>query len=247
MSTKLPYKLLPYNREGEIDYSKLCFNPDDPEPLPDGMIQNPLLFEILTILTGRFGSNRRPDVFLDSNTFICYDRRNLNVRVSPDCYIAFGVDARAIRRRWIYLPWEAGKPPDFALEVASETTSRHDVTGKRRIYAEVGIPEYWRFDPSGGELYGAPLIGERLVEGAYHAIELTTEPDGVLKGYSPALALSLCWHDEWLYLYDPATREYLKSYDQIYQDLEEEKAARVLAQANIRQLEEELRRRLEED
>ncbi len=250
MTTKLRYQMLPYNREGEIDYSKLCFNPDDPDPLPDGMRQNPLLIEVLSILTARFDSNRRPDVFLDSNTFICYDRRNLNVRVGPDCYAAFGVDARAVRQRRLYLPWEAGKPPDFALEVASETTARHDVTGKRRIYAQVGVPEYWRFDPSGGDLYGAPLAGERLVEGAYHPIELTTDPDGVLKGYSPALELSLCWHDEWLYFYDPKTGEYLENFEQTQEArqadqaaLQAERTARQADQARIRQLEEELRRR----
>ena len=219
MTTKLPYTMLPYDRQGEIDYASLDFNPDEPEPLPDAMIQNPQIFEIMTILAARFDRRRRPDVFIDSNTFICYDRRNLNVRVGPDCYVAFGVDSRSIRQRRIYLPWEAGKPPDFALEIASETTARHDVSGKRRIYAEVGVPEYWRFDPSGCELYGDPLVGERLAEGAYTPIDLTTEPDGVLKGYSPSLALSLCWYEGWLYLYDPVTGEYLRNIIQLQDDL----------------------------
>ena len=243
MTTKLPHKMLTYNRQGEIDYNSLCFDPNEPDPLPDGMIQNPLLFEVLTILTTRFDSNRRPDVFIDSNTFICYDRRNLNVRVAPDVYVAIGVDARAIRRRRIYLPWEAGKPPDFALEVASETTSRHDVTRKRSIYAEIGIPEYWRFDPTGGELYGAPLVGEQLVEGAYQPFDLTTEPDGVLKGYSPLLRLSLCWREEWLYLYDPVTEEYLINMTQTKAALEETQVSLETAEAKVRQLEEELRLR----
>ena len=229
--------MLAYNLQSVIDYDKLCFNPDEPEPLPEAMIQNPVLFEILSILAARFtGGNRRPDVFLDSNTFICYDPGNLNVRVAPDCYMAFGVDARAIRERKIYLPWEVGKPPDFALEAASESTARHDVAGKRRIYARIGVPEYWRFDSTGGDHYGDPLAGEQLVEGVYRPVELTTGPDGVLKGYSPALALYLCWHDEWLYLYDPETGTYLGN-------LEQTQAALRAEQARVRQLEEELRRR----
>ena len=81
---------------------------------------------------------------------ICYDPNNLNVRVGPDFYFASGVDAPAIERTKLYLPWEAGKPPDFVLEIASESTAEHDVTGKRQIYAEIGVPEYWRFDRSGG-------------------------------------------------------------------------------------------------
>ena len=243
MTTKQSYKMLPYQIGGEIDFAALDFDPFEPEPLPDAMIQNPYLFDFIPILVAYYDSNDRPDVFLDSNTFICYDRSNLNVRVGPDFYIAFGVDSRAIRQRALYLPWEAGKPPDLALEVASATTARHDITGKRDIYAQVGVPEYWRYDPTGGRLYGEPLAGERLVEGEYRPFELTTEPDGVLKGFSPTLGLSLCWDDARLYLYDPATGEYLRNYPEIKADLEASRAALEAAEGRVRQLEEELRRR----
>ena len=79
-------------------------------------------------------------MFLDTDTNICYDRSNLNVRVAPDVYITFGVDDRAIRPRKIYLPWEVGKVPDWVLEVASESTSRVDVQRKPGIYARIGVP-----------------------------------------------------------------------------------------------------------
>ena len=149
------------------------------------------------------------------------------------------------KKRKMYLPWEAGKPPDFVLEVGSESTARHDVTGKRDIYARIGVAEYWRFDRSGGELYGEPLAGDFLEGGTYRPAELTTEPDGVLKGYSPALRLSLCWRagdggvdigsDGMLAFYDPTTGEYLRN-------LRGERAAREAAEARVRELEEELRR-----
>ena len=32
---------------------------------------------------------------------------------------------------------------------------------------------------------------------------MSGEPDGILKGYSPALRLSLCWDNEMLRFYDP--------------------------------------------
>ena len=120
--------------------------------------------------------------------FICYDPSDLNVRVGPDFYAALGVDAPAIEKRKMYLPWEAGKPPDFVLEVGSESTARHDVTGKRDTYARVGVAEYWRFDRSGGELYGEPLAGDFLEGGTYRPAKLTTEPDGVPQGIQPGLA-----------------------------------------------------------
>ncbi len=42
----------------------------------------------------------------------------------------------------------------------------------------------------------------------------TTAPDGILKGYSEILGLSLCWDDNWPRLYDPATSIYLTNWRQ---------------------------------
>ncbi len=254
--------MLTYNWQGAIDFASLCFNPNKPEPLPDAMFQELLLQETLHVLAARFTDfGSRPDNFISSNTFICYDRSNLNIRVGPDCYLAFGVDARAIRERRLYLPWEVGKPPDLTLEIASETTALYDVTGKRQVYAQIGIPEYWRFDQTGGDYYGQALAGDLLVNGVYQPIDLTTEPDGVLKGYSPALELYFCWHEEWLYFYDPATGAYLRNREQELEahqaeraahqatqaELQAERAAREAAEAKIRELQEQLLSRRPED
>ncbi len=213
-----------YRRQGEIDYARLDYNPDVPVLKPEAMQQNPALHEILGLLASRFTAfQRRPDVFLEANTILCYDPDDLNVRVSPDVYLAFGVDANAIRERKLYLPWEAGKPPDWVLEVASVSTGRADVGRKRAIYAHIGVPEYWRFDPKDGKYHGAKLAGDRLVDGAYEPIELTTAPDGILKGHSKVLGLSLCWDDNWPRLYDPETNTYLETWQQ-------ERAAREAAE-----------------
>lgn len=241
MTTTLPYHLQP---------TTIDFNPDEPGPLPDAMQQDEPLQELLHILAARFtGFGRIPDVFLSSNTFICYDPSNLNVRVSPDCYLAFGVDARAIRRRRIYLPWEVGKPPDLAIEVASESTGWQDVVEKRAIYAEIGIGEYWRFDSTGGQYHDRPLAGDRLVDGEYRPIELTEEPDGLLKGYSPTLELNLCWNDGRLTFYEPSSGTYLRNLGESQAALEATQTALETTQTaleesqeRIKRLEEQLRR-----
>ena len=258
MTTKLAYQI-----RSVINYDELEFNPDEPEP--KDMYQYPVFQEILHVLdTHLNGLYPSADVFRGSDTFICYDPSNLNVRIAPDYYVAFGVDAQAIEDRKIYLPWEAGKPPDFALEIASESTAHRDIGFKRRVYAEIGIPEYWRFDRSGGELHGQTLAGDRLENGVYRPIELTTEPDGILKGYSPVMRLSLCWLDGMLKFYNHETGQYLHNLTESeaaryraesrVKELEEgttvaqsawlrERAARESADARVRELEEELRRR----
>ena len=227
IATTTKTTMRPYRRLGEIDYDRLDYDPNEPVLKPDAMQQNLPLEAILGLLRAHFTDfNRRPDVFLDSNTIICYDRRDLNVRVSPDVYLAFGVDTQAIRRRKLYLPWEVGKPPDWVLEVASSSTSREDVGRKRDIYARIGVPEYWRFDPKDGDYHGEKLAGDRLVAGGYEPIELTTASDGLLKGYSEVLGLSLCWDDNWPRLYDPATDTYLETWQQ-------ERAAREVVESQV--------------
>ena len=232
MTTKLAYQI-----ESVIEYDKLGFDPDEPEPLPDAMFQYPIFQEVFHILDTHI-TNLYPseDVFRSSNTFICYDQTNLNVRVSPDFYAAFGVDSLAIKQRKIYLPWEVGKPPDFVLEVASESTAQQDMIAKRQIYAQIGIPEYWRFDPTGGDFYGQPLAGDRLVNHTYEPMELTAEPDGILKGYSQALRLSLCGLDGMLKFYNHETNSYLRN-------LVQTQAALTQAEARVHQLSQELERR----
>ena len=227
MTTETKTKALPYMREPiDIDWL-IDFNPDEPEAQIEAMLQNlVILYDIMPVLRRRLtDSGRDPEVFLDTDTILCYDRSNLNARVQPDCYVAFGVDAQAIRDRRLYLPWEVGKPPDFALEVASDATARYDTTGKMDVYRRIGVPELWLCDSTGGDLYGQPLAGWRLEGGEYRPIAITEEPDGAICGYSPALGLYLCWDGRHLRFRDPLTGEYLLNTDELQDEVESERAA----------------------
>ena len=240
---------LPYKRQTIYDDQIASMN-TEPEPVPDGMLQYTIFEEIFSILSARFGTaDRTSPVFASSNTFICYDPDDLNVRVSPDFYIAFGVDAEAVRERRMYLPWEVGKSPDFVLEVASESTAASDMFAKRDIYRRVGASEYWRFDPTGGDIYTYAIAGDRLVDGVYVPVGITEEPDGVLRGWCDALGLYLCWSDGMLKFYDAEEREYLNSYIEEQRKHREEQRRHRITRDRLRmseqrneELEAELRR-----
>jgi len=148
-------------------------------------------------------------VFITDVGFICYDPANLNVRVASDCTIAFGVDLEYLMDRNAYVVHEMGKPPDFVMEVASESTARADIGRKRGIYQQIGVPEYWRFDPSGGKFYGQALAGDRLVNGVYQPMTIASEADGEIWGYSEILRLCLCYDGKLLRFYDRASGRYL--------------------------------------
>ena len=220
MTVKTPTRtqpFIPYRKITEIDYDSLDFDPREPVEKPDAMHQRNEQLETLNQIRVYFADfGESPDVFVDFDTNICYDPTDLRRHVSPDVYIAFGVDAKAIRERQIYLPWEVGKPPDFAMEIASPSTAENDVNCKPRIYEEkIKARELWMHDPSGGRYYGFPIKGLELVDGKYQEIDLTTEPDGVLKGYSEVLGLSVAWLDGFPRLYDHANGAYLERVKEI--------------------------------
>ena len=98
----------------------------------------------------------------------------------PDLLIAFDVDFSLAVLQMGYSIQDQGKPPDFVLEIASPSTGRRDYTKKRNDYAAFGIPEYWRFDPSGGRHHDAPLAGDQLVEGTYQPVEVRETGPGHL-------------------------------------------------------------------
>ena len=152
----------------------------------------------------------------------------------PDLLIAFGVKPQLYDDHKGYIISEQGKPPDFVLEVASESTAEADVGEKRAYYESLGIREYWRFDET-GEYHGERLAGERLVAGRYQAIVIEEVADGVLQGYSEALDLYLRWERGRLLWIDPATGAPLLFYD----DQRERAEA---AEARVRELEAELQR-----
>ena len=57
----------------------------------------------------------------------------------------------------------------------------------------MGIREYWRLDPTGGDLYGAPLAADRLEEGVYQPIPLRRLEKGNVWGRSEATGIDFFW------------------------------------------------------
>ena len=110
--------------------------------------------------------------------------------------------------------------------------------------------------PSGGEYHDAALAGDRLVDGRYEPIAIETLQEGMLRGYSDALGLYVCWEDGRLRFFDPGTESYLRSHDEERAEsmatqarAEEERTGRLAAQsraaaaeARAAELEAELRR-----
>ena len=171
----------------------------EPDELVDGrapieMMQHDAIRHF-TNCVGDWMNDRGETYLIGNNLPVRPNPDNLRMALAPDLFFGYVDDLTPFMMATGYNIWQVGKPPDLVLEVASRTTYQKDVNEKPAIYASMGIPEYWMFDPTGGELYGQALVGYKLVDGVYVPIEITPNEHGISSGYSEVWGMRLCGMD----------------------------------------------------
>jgi Uma2 family endonuclease len=151
------------------------------------------------------------------NQFLYYSQGYPKLRTAPDVMIIFGVEAGG---RDNYKIWEEGQVPKVTFEMTSPSTRQQDEGFKKDLYEQMGVEEYWQFDPK-GEWLADGLRGYRLVEGVYQLIT-----DGV----SLALGLRLVPIDGLIAFYRLDSGDKLLLPTELKALLERESAARILAE-----------------
>ena len=204
------------------------YYPEGPQ-VPEGDRQMRRRIELAVALRSWLAEHR-PDAWVCCDINIYYQQGNPRIVVAPDIAVAFGVNTDAVENQGTYKVWEAGAAPSFVLEIASPNTLQVDLYDKPAKFADLGASEYWRLDPTGGDLLGTPLAGEHRRQGKWHSIPVSAESsvgDGVqLRGHSDVLGLDLCWTPPKLRLYHPATATWLRDH--------EDEAARANTEAEAR-------------
>jgi Uma2 family endonuclease len=104
------------------------------------------------------------------NQFLYYEEGNSGKRCAPDVMVSFGVKPRSLDN---YKIWEEGSIPSVVFEMTSRGTKEKDDVDKKKLYAQIGIEEYWQFDPK-GEWIKEQLRGFRLINGKYVPIVNST-------------------------------------------------------------------------
>jgi Uma2 family endonuclease len=228
-----------------------------PPKRPDAMKQRRHIAKADQIL--RSHHRHRNDVLVSGKGYLCYQAGEARRSPRPDCIVSFGLSIPPDVIEDVangYVISEVGKPPEFVLEVASESTGQRDYTVKREIYARFEVKEYWRFDYTGGRFHDVPLAGDRLVDGGYEPIPVEEGADGIIRGRSAELGLELHWHFGQLRFWNPVTGEYLPDLVEALEALAEAEmqrdaaiaqrdavtVQRDAAQERIQELEAELRR-----
>lgn len=122
-----------------------------------------------------FFRTRSEPVYLASDQFWYWREGDPACRIAPDVMMVPGV---APHPRRSFFSWEeGGAAPAVVFEMASAGTWRDDLDDKYDRYEELGVREYFLFDPEG--LYLVPPVqGYRLSGTAYRRIrqdQLTSE------------------------------------------------------------------------
>lgn len=163
-----------------------------------------------------------PNVYVTGNILLYYrDAEGERQSVSPDIFVVRGIQKKARR---IYNLDVEKKAPDLVIELTSRHTKVDDLGNKRIIYADLGVREYFIFDPLDGSII-PQLRGFRLEGDEY--LPLVGTPL-----HSEVLGLDLVVEEDQLRLSNPQTKERLRFHA-------EAEAARREAEAARRKIEEE--------
>ncbi|BAU14329.1 hypothetical protein LEP3755_48760 [Leptolyngbya sp. NIES-3755] len=163
------------------------------------------------------------------NQFLYYAQGLPKLRTAPDVMVIFDVEPGG---RDNYKIWEEGQVPAVIFEMTSPGTRSQDDSFKKTLYEQLGVQEYWQFDPR-GEWIPEKLRGYRLRGETY---ELITD------GQSQPLQLRLTVEEKLIGLYRLDTGEKLLIPDELAAALETAE----LEAAQERQRAEEERQRAEE-
>jgi Uma2 family endonuclease len=101
-----------------------------------------------------------------ANQFLYYAQGFPKLRVAPDVMVIFDVSPGG---RDNYKVWEEGQVPQVVFEMTSQGTQKQDQEQKKLLYEQLGILEYWLFDPK-GEWVNGKLQGYRLQDEIYQPI-----------------------------------------------------------------------------
>jgi Uma2 family endonuclease len=104
-------------------------------------------------------------VYVGSDLLLYYHEGVPRDFVVPDGFVVLDCDPQ---RRRVFKTWEEKRVPNVVFEFTSASTRRSDEFFKPRTYAEIGVAEYFIFDPHAEYLTPA-LQGFRLTEESNYA------------------------------------------------------------------------------
>jgi hypothetical protein len=124
------------------------------------------LYVIMTTVAMLMNYLRGQQATVLADQYLYYAQGFPRLRVAPDVMVIFNVEPGG---RDNYKIWEEGQVPSVVFEVTSPGTRLQDDVDKKSLYENIGVTEYWQFDPR-GEWIPEKLRGYRLQGDNYFPI-----------------------------------------------------------------------------
>jgi Uma2 family endonuclease len=159
------------------------------------------------------------------NQYLYYAQGLPRMRVAPDVMVIFDVAAGG---RDNYKIWEEGQVPAVVFEITSKGTQLVDTGFKRDLYAQMGVQEYWLFDPK-NEWVKGQLQGYRLNDDQEYV--------RINDGQSLVLGLRLSIEDKKIALHRLDNGEKLPFPSELAEQVAQERQAKLAAEQSKQELE----------
>ncbi|WP_413199174.1 Uma2 family endonuclease [Nostoc piscinale] len=212
--------------------SEVFYPSSDGEPVAESYAHLCVLLATLEILR-QYLVGQQATVL--ANQFLYYAQGFPKLRVAPDVMVIFNV---APGGRDNYKVWEEGEVPSVIFEMTSAGTKNHDQEFKKTLYEQLGVKEYWLFDPRGEWVQGQ-LRGYRLRQDSYELItDNRSEPLGLRLQVEGEL-ISFYREDTGEKLLNPT--EQAQALREAQQRIDAEALARQQAEQQVEQLKQRLR------
>jgi Uma2 family endonuclease len=211
----------------------------DGKPMGETDIHIRLIMEIMRTLSIHF--SKQNDIYVLGDVLFYYQEGNPKKFVVPDVMVVKGV-GKHLRRS--YKLWEEGKVPSVVFEISSRSTWGEDLNSKWLIYQQLGVKEYYIFDPEYDYL-PEPLVAYKLIKGELRKIQVRNN-----RIFSRELGLELVNTGETLRFFDVEQNEFLMDAQEEHearlaehQSYLAEKEARLKAERELAELKKLLRKR----
>jgi len=184
------------NLQNEVEYY-YDSHPTEEDLMGETSIHAELVRYLMLVLTWLF-HGQRCAIYENLNFYQTPDPHEHPL--APDIAVIKGVEYQHLRS------WKVGRTepaPHVVFEIASDETWRKDVEEKPLLYAQMGVDEYFFYDPDGapkGRRTRRKLIGWQLNQAAGQMQEMPTDQQGHL--WSQQLESWLVPDGAYLRLYD---------------------------------------------
>lgn len=175
----------------------------DGEPIGETAYHVKLLTSLYQILETFFLDKK--DICVVADMMFYYEEGNPRKSIAPDVMVVKGVHKNP---RCVFKLWEE-KVPDVVFEISSRGTWRDDLQKKYLLYQELGVKEYYIFDPEYDYLRDG-LVAYHLINGEFEDVKLK---EGRI--FSSALGLEIVDTGATLRLFNPETKEFLPTMEEL--------------------------------